>query len=115
MHIAAVTNWKHLEAASTFVGLIDNLRITFDAADVTQVDARILLALRREAACKANCVVDDPQLPRLVVLERRLRIGTHNGLCYIEEPLCLPLEGQDGSLLRHRSHSLSRASKILTR
>jgi nephrocystin-4 len=92
-----------------FTAILDNIQIFYSVNSI-QVDSAILDALNRERCYKANKASNDTSIPKLVILERRIRIGIHNGLCYVEEPLYLLLSDAE-PLGRRRSRSLSRGSK----
>ncbi|KAI1719531.1 nephrocystin-4 [Ditylenchus destructor] len=95
--------------------IIDNISVSF-GADYDKVETSLLNILTRDHCYKLNKSPADKNFAsNLIVIERKLRIGIHNGLTYIEEPICLYLssknEGDPGmSSLRRRSRSLSRAT-----
>uniref|UniRef100_A0A915D7X4 Uncharacterized protein n=1 Tax=Ditylenchus dipsaci TaxID=166011 RepID=A0A915D7X4_9BILA len=62
--------------ADTFTAILDNATIAY-GADSSRVESLILNLLTKDQ------------------LERRLRIGVHNGLNYLEEPICLFLSARD--------------------
>lgn len=78
-----------------------------------EVDSVVLDLLHRERCYRSNRSPAERGAKRLSVLERRLRLGVHNSLCYVEEPVCLVLDEQSGALsARRRSRSLSRAGQV---
>lgn len=88
---------------------MDNIQVLY-SVNSAQVDAAILNALNQERCYKANKPSNDPSIPKLTIIERRIRIGVHNGLCYVEEPLYLLLTDSE-PFGRRRSRSLSRAGR----
>jgi nephrocystin-4 len=99
---------KQPEIAPTFTGVLDNIQISH-TVDAGQIDTAILNELNRERCYKMNKSPSDPSIPKLSILERRIRIGVHNGMCYVEEPIYLLLSDTEGG--RKRSNSLSRVSR----
>jgi hypothetical protein len=101
---------KQPELAPVFTAILDNIQVTYSAVNSSQVDAAILEAMNRERCYKANKPFNDSSIPKLTIIERRIKIGIHNGLCYVEEPLYLLLTDSE-PFGRRRSRSLSRSSK----
>ncbi|KAI1720613.1 nephrocystin-4 [Ditylenchus destructor] len=95
--------------------IIDNISVSF-GADYDKVETSLLNILIRDHCYKLNKSPADKNFAsNLIVIERKLRVGIHNGLTYIEEPICLYLssknEGESGmSSFRRRSRSLSRSA-----
>lgn len=94
---------------SLFTAILDNIQVAYSVNSL-QVDSAILDALNRESCYKANRPSKNSGIPKLTIIERRLKIGVHNGLCYVEEPLYLLLTDSE-QFGRRRSHSLSRTSR----
>jgi len=101
------------------IAVMDNLSLSLlGAEDPIQLEAQILDSLRRDYCYRLNKAPDDRRVPPFAVVERRLRVGLHNSLCYVDEPYCLYLslagatEGRPGSGYRKRSKSLGRRGDV---
>jgi hypothetical protein len=70
--------------------VLDNLSISY-SNDYPGVEKQIIELLNREHHYTLNKPFDEKSAG-LTVLERRLRVGVHNTLTYVEEPLCLYLQ-----------------------
>ncbi|KAH7722133.1 Protein NPHP-4 [Aphelenchoides avenae] len=84
------------QTADTFTAVIDNIAISFGASP-NQVEESVLSLLNREYCYRLNKSPKDLNVPKLAIIERRLRVGVHNSLTYVDEPICLdraPYRGQ---------------------
>ncbi|KAE9547604.1 hypothetical protein FO519_009182, partial [Halicephalobus sp. NKZ332] len=105
------------EESDTFVGILDNLSVSFGVLP-EEIEKVFLETLNRERNFRLNRPPDDTGIPRLEVIERRLRIGIHNGFTYIEDPMVFYLTAKDEMdsgrhSIRRRSRSLSRMSNFI--
>uniref|UniRef100_A0A915NED0 Nephrocystin-4 n=1 Tax=Meloidogyne javanica TaxID=6303 RepID=A0A915NED0_MELJA len=87
--------------------ILDNILLSFSNANQSGCDSVILDLLSREFYYSMN-EKSIQGLSYFRILERRLLIGSHNGLTFLEEPICLLLEplpftSQGGSFLHPRS------------
>uniref|UniRef100_A0A1I8BLI0 C2 domain-containing protein n=1 Tax=Meloidogyne hapla TaxID=6305 RepID=A0A1I8BLI0_MELHA len=73
--------------------ILDNILLSFSNGNQSLCDSFMLNLLSREFyyALNEKSSHGEP-LSNLRILERRLRIGAHNGLLFLEEPICLLLE-----------------------
>lgn len=58
----------------TFTGIIDNISISYGEIDSTNIEAIILDHLRRDLCYKQNKSPLSADIPKLQILERRLRV-----------------------------------------
>uniref|UniRef100_A0A914QAF4 NPHP4 C2-like domain-containing protein n=1 Tax=Panagrolaimus davidi TaxID=227884 RepID=A0A914QAF4_9BILA len=105
------------QEADFFAGILDNISISFGVLP-EQIDSMFLDLLNKENCFNLNKSPADKNVQKLEVIERRLRIGIHNGYTFVEEPLVLYLTSRDDMeskthSLRKRSRSLSRLSNFL--
>uniref|UniRef100_A0AC35EVQ6 Uncharacterized protein n=1 Tax=Panagrolaimus sp. PS1159 TaxID=55785 RepID=A0AC35EVQ6_9BILA len=105
------------QEADFFAGILDNISISFGVLP-EQIDSMFLDLLNKENCFNLNKSPADKNVKKLEVIERRLRIGIHNGYTFVEEPLVLYLTSRDEMeskthSLRKRSRSLSRLSNFL--
>lgn len=90
----ALCNDGNVLFPTRFTAILDNLRVRYkNGGRLAARDAFVLDLLAREY-CYAMNRKWEPAEPtnQLRVLERRLQIGAHNGIGYVEEPICVLLE-----------------------
>ena len=105
------------EESDHFVGVLDNLSVSFGVLP-EEIEKVFLETLNKERNFRLNLAPNDARVPKLDIIERRLRIGIHNGFTYIEEPMVFYLSAKDEMdsgrhSLRRRSRSLSRMSNFI--
>ncbi|KAL3083138.1 hypothetical protein niasHS_010940 [Heterodera schachtii] len=101
-------------SAFTFTSILDNLLLSY-AVHSDLSDSLILDLISREL-CYGRNQPHSEASHQLRVMERRLKIGTHNGLGFVEEPLSVLLHSNSsssaavavGDSFRQRSQSLGR-------
>uniref|UniRef100_A0A0N5A6G1 Nephrocystin-4 n=1 Tax=Parastrongyloides trichosuri TaxID=131310 RepID=A0A0N5A6G1_PARTI len=76
------------------MGYLDNIAINYNGQEKAIEDGVIEL-LNKERSFTHNVVFDRNSLPQIKIFERRLKIGVHNGLCYVDEPTCVHISGKD--------------------
>ena len=100
------------QEADFFSAILDNVSISFGVLP-EQIDAMFLNHLNKENCFNLNKSPDDKSVRKLEVIERRLRIGIHNGFTFVEEPLVLYLTSRDE--MESKTHSLRKRSRSLSR
>uniref|UniRef100_A0A914C7R6 Uncharacterized protein n=1 Tax=Acrobeloides nanus TaxID=290746 RepID=A0A914C7R6_9BILA len=98
--------------ADTFAAVLDNVSISF-GMHADRIEWLLLELINREQCFQLNKPPNDPSVDKLQILERRLRVGVHNGFTFVEEPLCLYLTSKDEAA--SGSHSYRRRSRSLSR
>uniref|UniRef100_A0AC34Q8M2 Uncharacterized protein n=1 Tax=Panagrolaimus sp. JU765 TaxID=591449 RepID=A0AC34Q8M2_9BILA len=103
------------DEVDTFVGVLDNVTVSFGVLP-EQIETVLLETLNKERNFQLNRGPKDGS--PLQVIERRLRIGIHNGFTFVEEPMVFYLSSKDEMdsgrhSLRRRSRSLSRISNFI--
>uniref|UniRef100_A0A0K0FZ34 Nephrocystin-4 (inferred by orthology to a human protein) n=1 Tax=Strongyloides venezuelensis TaxID=75913 RepID=A0A0K0FZ34_STRVS len=76
------------------IGYLDNIVINYNAQEKAIEDSFIEL-LNKERAYKNNMAYDKDNPDKLKIFERRLKIGIHNGLCYIDDPTIVHMSGKE--------------------
>ncbi|CEF68902.1 Nephrocystin-4 [Strongyloides ratti] len=90
------------------IGYLDNIVINYNGQEKV-IEENFINLLNRERAYKNNMAYEENNFDGMQIFERRLKIGIHNGLCYIDDPTIVHMSGKEqyNSTL-WKSRSLSR-------
>uniref|UniRef100_A0A1I7VUK3 Transcription initiation factor TFIID subunit 2 n=1 Tax=Loa loa TaxID=7209 RepID=A0A1I7VUK3_LOALO len=91
--------------------LLSEINLSF-GMDVYKFEQILLHLMNNDRLYRANRSPADINVKMMEVLERRITIGVHNGLCYVEKPQCLHLSSTENQIC---STSKMRRNKLTTK
>ncbi|KAL3985734.1 hypothetical protein ACH3XW_39860 [Acanthocheilonema viteae] len=80
----------HPEALKSRTSILKKMNVSF-GMDICKFEQILLHLMNNDRLYRANRSPADVNVKMMEVLERRITIGMHNGLCYVEKPHCLHL------------------------
>ncbi|VDO30986.1 unnamed protein product [Onchocerca flexuosa] len=78
------------KALKSRTSILSKIKLSF-GVDVHKFEHFLLHLMNNDRLYRANRSPADINVKMMEVLERRITIGVHNGLCYVEKPQCLHL------------------------
>ncbi|VDM06988.1 unnamed protein product, partial [Wuchereria bancrofti] len=102
------------EALEGRTSILSKVNLSF-GMDVYKFEQILLHLINNDRLYRANRSPADINVKMMEVLERRITIGVHNGLCYIEKPQCLHFsssENQICSISQMRLNKLTDKSNL---
>uniref|UniRef100_A0AC35TXG6 C2 domain-containing protein n=1 Tax=Rhabditophanes sp. KR3021 TaxID=114890 RepID=A0AC35TXG6_9BILA len=92
--IPGIGNIETFEIKPQIVGILENISISFPDGD-SIFETLILNRLNYENCLKEDIKYDPQKHNSYSVLERRLKIGVHNGLMYVSKPFTIKMSGEE--------------------
>uniref|UniRef100_A0A0R3RR61 Calpain catalytic domain-containing protein n=1 Tax=Elaeophora elaphi TaxID=1147741 RepID=A0A0R3RR61_9BILA len=87
----------HPEALKSGTSILSKINVSF-GMDVCKFEQILLHLLNNDRLYRANKSPANINIEMMEVLERRITIGMHNGLCYVERPQCLRLSSSENQI-----------------
>ncbi|CAG9538867.1 unnamed protein product [Cercopithifilaria johnstoni] len=87
----------HPEALKSRTSILRKINVSF-GMDVYKFEQVLLHLMNNDRLYRANRSPADINIKMMEVLERRITIGMHNGLCYVEKPQCLHLTSSENQI-----------------
>ncbi|CAD5222735.1 unnamed protein product [Bursaphelenchus okinawaensis] len=92
-----------------YTAVLDNVEILYTAA---HIEEQILELLNKERCFNMNKSPSDATVKPLSVTDRRCRIGVHNSITFVEEPLKFDLSSGHGALTGRQPKGCRNASHV---
>ncbi|VDK74813.1 unnamed protein product [Litomosoides sigmodontis] len=107
------------EALKSRTSILRKINVSF-GMDVCKFEQILLHLMNNDRLYRANRSPADINNKMMEVLERRITIGMHNGLCYVEKPQCLHLSSSENQIcstsgMKRSQSLLMKGSVILSR
>ncbi|KAM3717023.1 Nephrocystin-4 [Dirofilaria immitis] len=102
------------EALESRKSILSKIKLSFGMS-VYKFEQFLLHMMNNDRLYRANRSPADINVKMMQVLERRITVGVHNGLCYVEKPQCLHLsllENQLCNALEMRRNQLTNKSNL---